>query len=161
VVSIVRGGEYEPMVGDPDDHRPNTRWLALGDPGDADAPRANLAVILERVAAGDRIPLHRHDVDEAIIVIEGHGTYHLDGVEQQVGPGDVVFVPAGATHGTLNDGERELHLHAFFPSSRVRMEMLDRNPAPGTEAHPPMISVYDFTTAEVTVIGPTDSNGAS
>jgi quercetin dioxygenase-like cupin family protein len=149
------------MVGDPDDHRPNTRWLALGDPADAGAARANLAVILERVAAGDRIPLHRHDVDEAIIVVDGHGTYHLDGVEQQVGPGDVVFVPAGALHGTLNDGDGELYLHAFFPSSHVRMEMLDRNPAPGTEGDPPMISVYDFTTGDVTVVGPSDSPDAS
>lgn len=47
-----------------------------------------------------------------------------------------------------------MHLHAFFPSSQVRMEMLDRNPAPGTEGRPPMISMYDFATGEVAVVGP-------
>ena len=33
VVSIVRAGEYEPIVGDPDDHRPSTHLRAMGDPG--------------------------------------------------------------------------------------------------------------------------------
>jgi hypothetical protein len=35
------------------------------------------------------------------------------------------------------------------------MEMLDRNPAPGTEGELPMTTVYDFATGEVEVIGPT------
>ena len=152
-MSIVRASDYEPMVGDPDDHRPNTTWRALGAAGE-DGRRCNAAVILERVAPGDRIPLHRHDTDEVIVVVEGGGQYHLDGVEEPVGPGDVVFVPAGTAHGTVNDRAVPLHLHAFFPSSRIRMEMLDRNPAPGTEDQPPMISVYDVVTGDVEVVGP-------
>ena len=153
-MSIVPAGAYEPMVGDPDDHRPDTRWRTVADSGAPGGARADVGVILERMAPGDRIPLHRHDVDEAIIIVEGHGTYHLDGAEQAIGTGDVVFVPAGATHGTVNDSDAPLHLHAFYPSSKVRMEMLERNPAPGTEGQPPMITVYDFASGEVTVEGP-------
>jgi len=61
-LSIVEGYRLEPMVGDPDDHRPNTVWALLVDPGD-DAGRVDdLAVISERIGAGDRIPLHEHRV---------------------------------------------------------------------------------------------------
>lgn len=41
-------------------------------------------VLMERCATGDRIPLHRHDVDEVVIVVEGDGEYHLAGEVQHV-----------------------------------------------------------------------------
>ena len=153
-MSIVPADDFRPMVGDPDDHRPSTVWRTVADAGSADDVRADLGVILERCAPGDRIPLHRHDVDEAVIVVEGQGQYHLGGQAHAVSAGDVVFIPAGVVHGTVNDGDEVLFLHAFFPTSRVRMEMLDRNPAPGTEGQPPMVSVYDFKTGAVEVLGP-------
>lgn len=34
------------------------------------------------------------------------------------------------------------------------MEMIERNPAPGTEDRPPMTAVYDFATGEFEVLGP-------
>jgi quercetin dioxygenase-like cupin family protein len=150
-MGIVHAGPYEPMVGDPDDHRPETEWRLVVDPDD----RARLAIILERCAVGDAIPLHRHDVDEAVYVIDGEGEYRLDDQRHDVRPGDTVFIPAGTPHGTRNTGDRALHIHAVFPSTTVRMEMLERNPAPGTEDDPPMTSVYDFATGTFTVEGPT------
>jgi hypothetical protein len=36
------------------------------------------------------------------------------------------------------------------------MEMLERNPAPGTEADPPMTTRYDFATGEFEIVGPTE-----
>ena len=154
-VGIVRAGPFAPMVGDPDDHRPETTWRLAVDPG-IDGTPAGLAVLMERCASGDRIPLHRHDVDEVVIVVDGEGEYHLAGAVERVGPGDVVFIPAGTVHGTVNTGEDALHLHAVFPSRRVRMEMLERNPAPGTEDRPPMVAVYDFATGDFEVLGPTE-----
>ncbi len=59
------------MVGDPDDHRPNTRWGLVTDPGDASGRVETLAIIREAIAVGDRIPLHTHDVDEAITILAG------------------------------------------------------------------------------------------
>jgi quercetin dioxygenase-like cupin family protein len=152
-VGIAWNSPYEPMVGDADDHRPRTTWRVAIDPDGNDA--VGMVVLMERCAPGDRIPLHRHDVDEVVVVVEGTGAYHLDGAVHDVAAGDVVFIPAGMTHGTVNAGEIPLHVHAVFPSTRVRMEMLDRNPAPGTEAEPPMTTVYDFATGDVVLIGPT------
>ena len=59
----------EPMVGDPDDHRPQSEWRLAVDPAGA----TRFAFLEERCAPGDRIPLHRHDVDEVVIVLDGSG----------------------------------------------------------------------------------------
>ena len=150
-MGILRDAPYEPMVGDPDDHRPDTTWRLAVDP----AAGTELAVLLERCAVGDRIPLHRHDVDEVVTILDGDAAYHLDGDEQHVSGGDIVFIPAGIVHGMANAGDRAVHMHAVFPARKVRMEMLERNPAPGTEADPPMTTVYDFATGDFEVVGPT------
>ncbi len=154
-VGIVKAGPFQPMVGDPDDHRPNTTWRLVVDPGTDGRQVVGLAVLMEHCAPGDRIPLHRHDVDEVVMVVEGGGEYHLDGEVQRVAAGDVVFIAAGTVHGTANMGADPLHLHAVFPSRKVRMEMVERNPAPGSEDLPPMTAVYDFATGEFEVLGPT------
>ena len=99
--------------------------------------------------------MHRHDVDEVVIVIDGVGAYTLDDQVNSVESGDVIFIPAGTEHGTINTGTGVLHVHAVFPARKVLMEMLERNPAPGTEDDPPMTTRYDFATGEFEVLGPT------
>lgn len=153
-IGIVRKTSLEAMVGDPDDHRPNTMWRLAVDPGTG-GRNAELSFLEERCAVGDRIPLHRHDVDEVVVVIDGVGAYTLDGEVNTVESGDVIFIPAGIAHGTVNTGDQVLHVHAVFPARKVLMEMLDRNPAPGTEDHRPMTTRYDFSTGEFEVLGPT------
>ncbi|HVM09854.1 MAG TPA: cupin domain-containing protein [Acidimicrobiales bacterium] len=152
-MGIVRHGPLEPMIGDVDDHRPNTTWRVAVDPGTGDRV-AELSFLEERCAAGDRIPLHRHDVDEVVIILDGFADYTLDGTVTSVEKGDVVFIPAGKDHATLNTGPNVLHVHAIFPARKVLMEMLERNPAPGTEDAPPMTTRYDFATGEFEVLGP-------
>ena len=39
------------------------------------------------------------------------------------------------------------------------MEMLERNPAPGTETDPPMTTIYDFATGDFESLGPTPVGG--
>ena len=142
------------MVGDPDDHRPNSTWRLAVDPGSG-GRSADLSFLEERCAVGDRIPLHRHDVDEVVVVLGGVGAYTLEGQVDTVESGDVIFIPAGTAHGTVNIGDEELHVHAVFPARKVVIEMLDRNPAPGTADQLPMTTRYDFATGEFEVLGPT------
>lgn len=54
-MSIVEGYTFEPMVGDPDDHRPETRWALLVDPGGPEGRVDGFALIAERIAPGDRV----------------------------------------------------------------------------------------------------------
>ena len=154
-MAVARRTPLEPMIGDPDDHRPETTWRLVVDPGTScEGPVVELAVLEERCAVGDRIPLHRHDVDEVVTILDGEAAYHLDGDEIAVATGDVVFIPAGAVHGTRNTGATPLHLHAVFPARQVVMEMLDRNSAPGTEDAPPSTTRYDFATGTFEVLAP-------
>jgi quercetin dioxygenase-like cupin family protein len=151
-MSIVPGLAMEPMVGDPDDHRPNTRWAFVTDPGDDDGRVEHLALIREAIAVGDAIPLHTHDVDEAITILSGAGTARLGGGQEPVSPGAVVFIPAGVPHGTINTGDVPLEIHAAFPRTTIEIAMLERNPAPGTEGDAPRRNRYDLRTGEVTPV---------
>ena len=65
------------------------------------------------------------------------------------GAGSTVFIPAGAAHGQENVGDEPVHIRAIFPGTTIEIEMLERNPAPGTEGDPPGRVVYDARTGEV------------
>ena len=148
-MSIVEGYRFESMVGDPDDHRPNTLWALLVDPGDRNGRVDDLAVISERIAAGDRIPLHVHRVNE-VILAHGAGRFTLGDEARAVEEGAVIFIPAGVPHGFHNDGDRPLSVQAVFPTTRVWIRTLERNPAPGTEDDLPQAgATYDFRTGDV------------
>jgi quercetin dioxygenase-like cupin family protein len=134
-MSILSGYALSPMIGDPDDHRPSTLWAALVDPGDAAGRVDDLVAIVEHIAVGDRIPLHVHRVSE-VIVVHGQGRQRLGDREEPVDEGSVVFVPAGVPHGMRNTGPTPLRIEAVFPTDRIWIRYVERNPAPGTEAHP-------------------------
>ncbi|HEY7401691.1 MAG TPA: cupin domain-containing protein [Actinomycetota bacterium] len=137
-MAILDEFSFEPMVGDPDDHRPDSVWTFVFDPPTADGAYVrDLTMLFERIAPGDRIPLHSHTTSEAVFVDRGEGLYTLGEETRAVGPGSVVFIPAGTPHGTLNSGRDAMHIRAVYPSQTIDITALERNPAPGTEEDPP------------------------
>jgi mannose-6-phosphate isomerase-like protein (cupin superfamily) len=46
-----------------------------------------------------------HDRDEMYVIISGDGDFYLSGTTIRFGPGDFLFVPAGAEHRFENFGE--------------------------------------------------------
>src|SRR5262245_27999975 len=110
-MSVVDDFVFEPMVGDPDDHRPSTTWTFVFDPPREDAPYvSDITCLFERIAPGDAIPLHTHSTSEVVVVDEGSGSYRLDNETTLVRAGSVIFIPAGTAHGTLNDGSEPLRI---------------------------------------------------
>lgn len=139
-MAIIEEPTFKPLVdeSDPDDYRPDSSLAFVIDPSTGSGTYVeSMTVLFERMAVGDRIPLHTHTVDELIVLDEGAGEVILGEERRIVGPGAVVFVPAGVTHGTRNVGDVVLRLHAVFPSRVIPIRYLERNPAPGTEADPP------------------------
>jgi quercetin dioxygenase-like cupin family protein len=132
IVAIVSSFEYAPFdESDPDDFRPNSRWALLVDPGDNSGVHVDdITVIVEEIAPGDRIPLHTHPINEVIVIGEGMPEIMLGDDVQEVGPGAVVFIRAGTPHGTRNTSTTPIRIHAMFPSERIGIEYLERNPAP-------------------------------
>ena len=47
---------------------------------------------------GARTRLHRHDYDQVLLITNGSGILATPSEQHVVGPGDVVFVPAGEPH---------------------------------------------------------------
>jgi len=136
-VSIIERPEFVPMVGDPDDHRPNTSWAMVVDPVSVNAPYVtDLLVVLEQIASGDRIPLHTHPHDEAIVVARGTAEVRLANHLRVVGENAVAMVPKGVAH-SIRAVDGAVRINAFFPTTRIGIAYLERNPAPGTEGQAP------------------------
>ena len=138
-MAIVSSFDYAPFdETDPDDFRPDSHWAVLVDPGrDAGVHVDDITLIIEEIAPGDRIPLHTHPISEVIVILEGSPEVTLGDATQVVGPGTVVFIPAGTPHATRNAGTSPIRIHAMFPSERIGIQYLERNPAPGTESDAP------------------------
>jgi quercetin dioxygenase-like cupin family protein len=57
---------------------------------------------------GAAIPLHTHNVEEAITILEGEAVAIIDGHEYVVRPYDTTFVPPGVPHHFRNESGREM-----------------------------------------------------
>ena len=62
-----------------------------------------------------RGPHVHHEFEECIYVLSGQGTMHAESGEHPVHPGDILLVPAGEKHMTVNTGTEPLVLLCFFP----------------------------------------------
>jgi quercetin dioxygenase-like cupin family protein len=47
---------------------------------------------------GCAVPLHIHNCEESVLVLSGAGRAHIDGVEHEVSPRDLTWIPAGVPH---------------------------------------------------------------
>ena len=63
---------------------------------------------------------HVHDdFEECIYVLSGRGTMQAESGSHPVAAGDILLVPAGEKHMTLNTGDEPLVLLCFFPTPDV------------------------------------------
>jgi quercetin dioxygenase-like cupin family protein len=63
--------------------------------------------------AGGTVPEHQDPTEEYIHVLKGTGTLTIDGWKHEVGPGDTVFMPAGATVSYHNGDEEMVAIQVF------------------------------------------------
>ena len=132
-MGLHRDLEFNTLDGgsDPDDWRPGSEMALVADPD------ANLTVIAERMGVGDAIPLHRHAIDEVVVYLSGEIEVRLGEETYAVRAGDIMVIPAGVVHAQRNTGDSIAEFRAVFPSARLDVEYLERNPAPGTEGDAP------------------------
>jgi quercetin dioxygenase-like cupin family protein len=145
-MAIVADYRYEPLddPDDPDDYRPNSEFTIVFDPAIPSGDFVHdLVLLFEKLAAGDRIPLHTHPAEEVIVIDEGSAEVTLGDERRVVEAGAVIFIPVGTPHGLRNATDKPVRLHGIFPSSVIDVRYLDRNPAPGTEGQPPSHLIID------------------
>lgn len=143
-MGIVDQWKYMPlaMEEDPDDYRPDSKLAIIIDPANSgDNYVKGLTVFKEKIAPGDKIPLHQHTIEEVFFVDEGEIEVRLGGERSKVASGAIIFVPAKIPHGFQNIGDTVARIHAVFPAREVSIHYLERNPAPGTESNDPQLPI--------------------
>lgn len=72
-------------------------------------------VVLMSIPPGGEIGEEIHDhVDQVLIFVAGGGEAVLEGKRSPIGPGRLVFVPAGTKHNFVNSGDGDLKLYTVY-----------------------------------------------
>ncbi len=70
------------------------------------------------VAPGGHTPRHRHDYEHEVFVVSGRGTLFLEGRENPIRAGDVLYVPADELHQFHAAPDEPLRFLCLVPVSR-------------------------------------------
>ena len=90
----------------------------------------SLEVWVQTVAPGAATPVHRHDCEEAIVVLQGSGVLHLSGREQPFGPGDTLVIPRDAVHQVVASDAEPLRIVAALSTAPVRVHSAENEHIP-------------------------------
>jgi quercetin dioxygenase-like cupin family protein len=87
-------------------------------PGDVvwDVTGESLQVIRSEMAAGTAFPIHQHDQEQILVILEGELDFTVGSETQVVRPGQVIHVPPRIPHGGRVHGiRRVVTIEAFHP----------------------------------------------
>jgi mannose-6-phosphate isomerase-like protein (cupin superfamily) len=86
----------------------------------------NMTVTWVDVPAGAEQRAHSHpDSEQVYVIVRGRGRMSVAGDVEEVGEGDLVFIPPATSHGIVNDGAETL-VYIAAASPPVSMEELYR-----------------------------------
>jgi mannose-6-phosphate isomerase-like protein (cupin superfamily) len=71
-------------------------------------------VVLMALQPAEEIGMEVHDGDQILYIVEGEGLVVLDGEEQDVDKGSLIFVPAGVQHNVSNTQDKPLKLFTVY-----------------------------------------------
>lgn len=77
-----------------------------------------------RMEPGGGMPRHTNTVEHEQFVLRGRGRIELGDEVHEVGPGDVVFIPAGVPHSYASIGEEPFEFLCAVPNLPDRIEVL-------------------------------------
>ena len=74
---------------------------------------------LTRFPAGAKVPLHSHNCDEQVTILEGEAEAEIDGRRYPLRPFDTTLVPADKPHRFVNIGASHLTILWIYTSAEV------------------------------------------
>ena len=78
---------------------------------------------------GAAIPLHKHNCEESVMLLEGNAIAEIDGERHVLKPQDTTFIPAGLPHRFINASSSEpmkiLWIYATVDATRTIVETGD------------------------------------
>ena len=85
----------------------------------AERGSASLTMGISTFEPGAIIPLHTHNVEEAITILEGEAIAIIEGREYVVRPYDTTFVPPGTPHHFRNDSGKQMRFLWTYGGAHV------------------------------------------
>lgn len=90
--------------------RLTVRWLITKETG-----AENFALRLFEFEAGGHTPLHSHDWEHEMFILEGEGLVVGGKQEKRFKAGDVIFVPSNETHQLRNISQKPVKVLCLIP----------------------------------------------
>ena len=78
-----------------------------------------------RFEPGAAIPLHNHNVEEQVTIIEGEAIAIIDGERHILHAYDTTYVPAGVNHHFMNESDSPAAILYIYPSPYVERHFQD------------------------------------
>ena len=98
------------------DHNERRTGVVLSSLVDGGTGATQISSGVAEFAAGASAPMHYHDAEESVSVIEGEGRMVIDGEEHIVRPNDAAFIPPGAHHSIANHGGQPFKISWTYAS---------------------------------------------
>jgi HTH-type transcriptional regulator, repressor for puuD len=86
------------------------RWNADGD---------GVTSGISEFEPGVGLPLHTHNIDETVLILDGEALFDLDGTEHELTAGDATWIAAGVPHRFANRGAAQLRFHWAYSGRHV------------------------------------------
>jgi quercetin dioxygenase-like cupin family protein len=89
---------------------------------------------------GAAIPLHTHNCEESVLLLEGHAIAEIDGQRHEIKAGDISWIPEGVPHRFVNasqtEGMKILWIYARSDATRTLVETGDTRPVLAEHTRP-------------------------
>jgi len=109
---VLRPGEIEPF-----DRGTGVRTLPYVGKWNAQGNRVTTGVT--EFPGGAGIPLHTHNVEESVLILEGQATAVIGDDRFDLEPGDATWAPAGVPHRFANRGEGPMRIYWVYGGREV------------------------------------------
>jgi HTH-type transcriptional repressor of puuD len=109
---VLRPGEIEPF-----DRGTGARTLPYVGKWNAEGNKVTTGVT--EFAAGAGIPLHTHNVEESVLILEGQATAVIGDDSFDLEPGDATWAPAGVPHRFANRGQGPMRIYWVYGGREV------------------------------------------
>jgi mannose-6-phosphate isomerase-like protein (cupin superfamily) len=77
----------------------------------------DVLLVLNHCEPGMDLRPHSHEFDQIAMIVSGSAIYHVGEVDNEVGPGSVMLVPAGVEHWIEPTGEQPVeNIDVFAPA---------------------------------------------
>jgi mannose-6-phosphate isomerase-like protein (cupin superfamily) len=109
---VLRARDVEPVP-----RGAGVRTFPLVGPWNADGDGVTSGITEFEPGVG--IPLHTHNVDETVLVLEGRAAFQLGDEDLELGVGDATWVAAGVPHRFRNPGPGRLRFHWVYSARHI------------------------------------------